>query len=150
MHTGFPITIAGTTGRTLQDPRGTVRPNQIAAPTIFPDVPDCYIYNLNNPFCAGLTGTVAFAEQPLGTFGSAGVGTVRAPGYFNWDFGTGKKFRVTEHQRLEFRAEFFNFTNHPSFNPPDRTYTPTTKTFGQITSTISPPRIVEFALKYAF
>jgi hypothetical protein len=150
MHTGFPITITGTGGRTLQDPRGSVRPNQIGKPTIFSNVPDCYIYNSLNPFCAGLTGTTAFAEQPLGTFGSAGVGTVRAPGYFNWDAGIGKKFATFEGQQLEFRAEFFNFTNHPSFNPPGNNFTPTSRTFGQITSTISPPRIVEFALKYKF
>jgi hypothetical protein len=150
MHTGFPITIAGTTGRTLQDPRGTVRPNQIGTPTIYGDNPDCYIYNPLNPTCAGLSGTVAFAEQPLGQFGSAGVGTVRAPGYFNWDFGVGKKFRLSESNFFDFRAEFFNFTNTPSFNPPDRTFTPTSRTFGQITSVISPPRIIEFALKYHF
>lgn len=149
-HTGFPITITGTGGRTLQDPRGAVHPDQIGKPTIYSDNPDCYIYNPLNPFCAGLTGTVAFAEQPLGKFGSAGVGTVRAPGYLNWDFGLGKKFNVYEAQQLEFRAEFFNFTNHPSFNPPDRNFLPTSRTFGQITSVISPPRIIEFALKYKF
>lgn len=149
MHTGFPLTIA-TTDRSLQNPRGTARPNQIGTPTIFGGVPDCYIYNPLNPTCAGLTGTVAFAEPALGTFGSAGVGTVRAPGYFNWDFGLGKKFKVTESNSFEFRAEFFNFTNHPSFNPPDRTFTATSRTFGQITSTISPPRIIEFAMKYYF
>lgn len=150
MHTGFPLTIAGITGRTLQDPRGTVRPNQIGTPTIYSDVPDCYIYNPLNPFCSGLSGTVAFKDQPVGSFGSAGVGTVRAPGYFNWDLGVGKKFKITESQHVEFRAEFFNASNTPSFNTPDRTFNETSKTFGQITSTISPPRIIEFALKYRF
>jgi hypothetical protein len=57
---------------------------------------------------------------------------------------------VTEHHYVDFRAEFFNFTNTPSFNPPDRSWTPTSRTFGQVTSTISPPRIIEFALKYYF
>jgi hypothetical protein len=147
-HTGFPMTIA-TTDRSLQNPRGVARPNQIGEPTLTSN-PDCYIYNPLNGACAGVTGTVAFAEQALGTFGSAGVGTVRAPGYFNWDFGVGKKFNVTEGNYIDFRAEFFNFTNTPSFNPPDRTWTPTSRTFGQITSTISPPRIIEFALKYVF
>ncbi len=149
LHSGFPITIAGAGGRTLQDPRGTARPNQIGTPTLTSN-PDCYIYNPLNTACAGITGTVAFQEAPLGRFGSAGVGTVRAPGYFNWDFGIGKKFYVTESKYLDFRTEFFNFSNTPSFNPPDRTFTPTTRTFGQISSTISPPRIIEFALKFHF
>lgn len=147
-HTGFPITIA-TTDRSLQNPRGTARPNQIGEPTLTSN-PDCYIYNPLNTACAGVSGTVAFSEPALGTFGSAGVGTVRAPGYFNWDFGVGKKFKVSESNFFDFRAEFFNFTNTPSFNPPDRSWTPTSRTFGQITSTISPPRIIEFALKYHF
>lgn len=147
-HTGFPMTII-TTDRSLQNPRGSGRPNQIGEPTLTSN-PDCYIYNPLNGACAGLSGTVAFAEQALGTFGSAGVGTVRGPGYFNWDFGVGKKFNVTERQYVDFRAEFFNFTNTPSFNPPDRTWQATSRTFGQITSTISPPRIIEFALKYYF
>ena len=65
-----------------------------------------------------MSGNVAFSAPALGTFGSAGVGTVRAPGYFNWDLGVGKKFNVTESHYIDFRAEFFNFTNTPSFSPP--------------------------------
>ncbi len=147
IHGGFPITIA-TTNTTLQDPRGTARPNQIGQPTLTSN-PDCYIYNPNNRACTG-SGTVAFSAPALGTFGSAGVGTVRAKGYFNWDFGVGKKFYITESKYFDFRTEFFNFTNTPSFNPPDRTWTATSATFGQISSTISPPRIIEFALKFQF
>jgi len=147
-HTGFPLTIS-TTDRSLQNPRGTARPDQLGKPTITSN-PDCYIYNPLNGGCAGLSGTVAFAEPALGTFGNAGVGSVRAPGYFNWDFGLGKKFSVTEQKYLDFRAEFFNFTNTPSFNPPDRLFTLTSLTFGQITGTASPPRIIEFALKLHF
>ncbi|MFN7945284.1 MAG: TonB-dependent receptor [Blastocatellia bacterium] len=149
MHSGFPITIASGSDRTLQNPRGTVRPNQTGTPTLTSN-PDCYIYNPNNASCAGVSGTVAFTLPDFGTFGTAGVGTVRAPGYFNWDAGIGKKFNLTEQKYFDFRAEFFNFTNHPSFNPPDRTWTPTSRTFGQVTSTISPPRILEFALKFHF
>jgi hypothetical protein len=149
-HTGFPVTITGISGRTLQDPRGSVRPDLVGKPTINSDFPDCYIYNPRNPSCAGLTGTDAFRDQPLGKFGSAGVGIVRAPGFFNWDFGVGKKFKVSESHFFNFRAEFFNFTNHPSFNPPASGFNQTSQTFGQVTSVISPPRIVEFGLKYHF
>ncbi|HZS04484.1 MAG TPA: TonB-dependent receptor [Blastocatellia bacterium] len=147
-HTGFPITIA-TTDRSLQNPRGTARPNQIGNPIINSDIPDCYIGNPNNPFCPSGS-TVAFSLPALGTFGSAGVGTVRAPGYFNWDLGVGKKFNLTESKYFDFRAEFFNAANHPNFNPPDRTWTATSTTFGQITSVISSPRNLEFALKFHF
>jgi hypothetical protein len=147
-HTGFPMTIT-TTDNSLQNPRGSARPNQIGQPTLTSD-PDCYIYNPLNRACSGVSGNVAFSAPALGTFGSAGVGTVRAPGYFNWDLGVGKKFNVTESQYIDFRAEFFNFTNTPSFSPPTTAWTATSLTFGQVGGTVSPPRIIEFALKYHF
>ena len=78
------------------------------------------------------------AAPALGTFGSAGVGTVRAPGYFNWDLGVGKKFNVTESQYIDFRAEFFNFTNTPSFSPPTTCRRLTSLTFGQVGGTVQP------------
>src|SRR5207247_8038085 len=95
-HTGFPITIA-TADNSLQNPRGTARPNQNGQPTLTSN-PDCYIYNPLNGACSGVSGTVAFSEPALGTFGSAGVGTVRMLGYFNWDCGVGKKLFATERQ----------------------------------------------------
>jgi outer membrane receptor protein involved in Fe transport len=146
---GFPITITLGTARSLQAPRGAERPNQIAPVTTNSSTPDCYIPNPNNRFCpAGSTSS--FSLPDLGTFGSAGVGTVYAPGFFNWDTSIGKKFYISEHRYFDFRAEFFNFTNHPSFAPPDRSWTATSTTFGQITGVISPPRNLEFALKFHF
>lgn len=75
--------------------------------------------------------------------------TAEAPGYVNWDFGVGKKFYVSEGNYIDFRAEFFNFTNTPSFSPPARNFSDL-NTFGKITGTVSPPRNIEFALKYIF
>jgi hypothetical protein len=135
-HTGFPITVTAN-DNSLQNPRGSARPNLIGNPKPASQTIDNW-FNKD-----------AFQAQALGTFGSAGVGIVRAPGYSNWDFGLGKKFNVTESHYLDFRAEFFNFTNHPSFNPPGSSFS-AQNTFGIITSTISPPRIIEFALKYVF
>jgi len=148
-HTGFPVTVTLGQARSLQAPRGSERPNLIGTQAIFSDIPDCYFYNPNNRFCP-TGGTVAFALPDLGTFGSAGVGVVRAPRYFNTDFSLGKKFYLTEHKYFDFRAEFFNFTNTPSFSPPSASWTPTSTTFGQITGTVSSSRNVEFALKFHF
>jgi hypothetical protein len=147
-HTGFPITITAA-DRSLQNPRGAGRPDTIGVPTINGNIPDCYIGNSLNPFCPTGSAT-AFALQALGSFGSTGVGTVRAPGYFNWDFGVGKKFHLSESKYFDFRTEFFNAPNHPNFNPPDRTWSATSTTFGQITSVISSPRNLEFVLKFHF
>ena len=128
-HTGFPLTIS-TTDRSLQNPRGTARPDQLGKPSITSN-PDCYISNPLNLGCAGLSGTVACAAPALGTFGNAGRNS-------------------TEQKYLDVRAEVFPFTPPPSFNPPDRLVTVTSLTFGQITGTASPPRIIEFALKLHF
>ncbi|MBO0721157.1 MAG: TonB-dependent receptor [Blastocatellia bacterium] len=148
-HTGFPMTVTSSVARSQQSPRGTEHPNFVAEPTINTGIPDCYIYNPNNSACpAG--GTVGFALPALGTFGNAGVGILRAPGYFNTDFSLGKKLNLTESKYFDFRAEFFNFTNTPSFNPPSVSWSSTSNTFGQITSTISSARNIEFVLKFNF
>jgi hypothetical protein len=149
VRSGFPITVNLNQGRSQQAPRGSERPDVIAEPTLNPDTPDCFIYNPNNRFCpAG--GAQAFSLPALGTFGNAGVGIFYSPGFFNWDSSLGKKFHLTENKYFDFRAEFFNFTNHPNFNGPDRFWTPTSTTFGQITNTINSARNMEFVLKFYF
>lgn len=135
-HTGFPITVT-TADRSLQAVRGAQRPNRIGNGKV------------DKPTLTRWIDRSAFELAPLGTFGNAGVSILRAPGYANWDFSIGKKFRVDEARYFDFRAEFFNFTNHPSFAPPGRVFTDP-NTFGLITGTVSAPRIVEFALKFNF
>ena len=45
-------------------------------------------------------------------------GQVYGPGFHRLDFSLFKEFSLTERMRLEFRAEFFNLTNHPNFSTP--------------------------------
>ena len=52
-------------------------------------------------------------------FGNAGRNTLVGPGQNVFDWSLRKEFAVTETQRLEFRAEFFNAFNHPNFAQPD-------------------------------
>ncbi len=95
----------------------------------------------------------AFAPPPAignGTgFGNCGVGILRGPGQRNLDLGIQRTFAIAENHALQFRSEFFNFTNTPQFGQPvsDRA---AGLAFGLISSTVSNPRIIQFALKYNF
>jgi hypothetical protein len=54
-------------------------------------------------------------------YGSAGLvsrNIFRDTGYKNWDFSVSKTFTFKERIRAQFRAEFFNILNHPSFANP--------------------------------
>ena len=84
----------------------------------------------------------------LGGAPSQGVG----PGFHRLDFSVFKNFQTSERTRLEFRAEFFNLTNHPNFSlPGSRTFSDSN--FTRITSTRdnpNDPREIQFALKLYF
>lgn len=63
------------------------------------------------------------------------------------NFSLFKNFVLSHQTLLQFRAESFNLTNTPSFNPPDNNLGDST--FGVINSTIlgAPPRQLHFAAK---
>jgi hypothetical protein len=85
-------------------------------------------------------------------YGNAGLGVISGPGQFNWDATIQKTTRVGgihEGATLVFRTDFFNLFNHAQFNAPT-TVDVSKSTFGQITSTVVNPRLVQFGLKYVF
>jgi len=53
-------------------------------------------------------------------FGNLGYNVGRGPNSWTFDASLIKQFRVAETHQFEFRAEFFNFFNHPNDNIPDR------------------------------
>jgi Carboxypeptidase regulatory-like domain/TonB-dependent Receptor Plug Domain len=81
-------------------------------------------------------------------WGNSGTGIMSGPGQHNWDMSLIKNTKVTEGTSLQFRAEFYNIWNHPQFNPPNNNVN--SASFGQISSSSVPPRVVQFALKYFF
>ena len=101
----------------------------------------------------GYFNTAAFAPPPTigdGTgFGNCGVGILRGPDQRNLDLGFQRSFRITEASALDFRGEFFNFTNTPKFGLPVNDFS-AGPAFGLITASAGNPRIVQFALKYRF
>ena len=78
------------------------------------------------------------------SIGNTGRNVLRGPRLLNWDLGMFKSFHFGETRRLQFRSEFFNFTNTTNFGLPAATVN--TGTPGVIT-TAAPARIIQFGLK---
>ena len=79
---------------------------------------------------------------------------VYGPGFQSWSIAMQKAFPIIpshESNRLIFRAEAFNFTNHPNLDVPNTT--PTSSIFGKVTTkggTYASERQMQFSLRYQF
>jgi hypothetical protein len=135
-HTGFPITVTDSSRPSLQGTRSPDRPNRLADGSV------------DNPDITRWLDRAAFASAPRGQFGDAGVGILRAPGYWNVDISVSKRFLTFGRQYFLFRGEMFNSLNHPNFINP--TADIQSQNFGTITNTIGDARIVQLVLKYYF
>lgn len=89
--------------------------------------------------------TSKIVSQPFGTFGNCATGVIQVPGENNIDLSAVKNTVFHDRYRLEFRAEFFNAFNHPSFGNPNTTVG--SPSFGVITSTRTNNRQIQFGLK---
>jgi hypothetical protein len=95
-----------------------------------------------------LTGAGALGGNPASTYG---------PPLKTFDFSVFKAFQLTERFSLQFRTEFFNILNHANFNAPgfggngvvsvSNAGNFTSSNFGEIGSTRTAPRQIQFALK---
>jgi hypothetical protein len=109
------------------------------------------------------TGTLANPQFP-GTcsnlLGNAGRNSISGPALVNLDFSLYKNFavkKISEAFTVQFRAEFFNFLNHPNFAPPLPFYgsaqaqifntNGTLSGGGGLQTAVTPPRDIQFALK---
>ena len=94
-----------------------------------------------NPTC--------FVLPPNGFLGTASRVPVHGPDFVNTDFSVIKQFALPwENMGLNFRAEFFNLFNHAQFGLPLNVVG--APGFGQVTSTVNNPRVVQFGLKLTF
>ena len=92
--------------------------------------------------------TAAFEIPPRYTLGDSGRNILVGPGFSNFDLSVVKRTQITETQRFEFRAEFFNAFNHPNFGFPANNVS-TARTFGFI-SGAGNPRIIQLGFKYYY
>jgi len=89
----------------------------------------------------------AFRTPASYTYGSAGRNPIYRRPVRSWDFIASRRFRLHERTQLEFRAEFFNFTNTPAFDAPGLNIQAVNA--GRIQSA-GEPRDVQLALKLHF
>ncbi|MBO0797183.1 MAG: TonB-dependent receptor [Blastocatellia bacterium] len=96
----------------------------------------------------------AFSMPASGTFGTCGRNTVYGPSYKDVDLSLIKNTKMSESKNLEFRAEIFNFVNHPNFDLPITTFG--TPNFGKIFNTfgrtlgMGTSRQIQLALRLTF
>ena len=153
-QTGAPITVAtgddylgiGSTNSKPWNLNGTPdMPKEIANRTAagnFTGVTNFYF----NPTVGGQ----AWATKPAnGTLPNQNRNSIdfNNVGFQNWNLALFKSFRITESQFVQFRAEGFNWLNHPNWNGVDAG--PTSATFGMVTGKGS-NRNMQMSLRYTF
>lgn len=96
-----------------------------------------------------------FQRPAAGTFAPAETrNQVYGPGFQSWNIAMQKAFPIIpsrESNRLLFKAEAFNFVNHPNLDNPQTN--PTSSTFGKVTgkgNTYASDRQMQFSLRYEF
>jgi hypothetical protein len=99
-----------------------------------------------------------FCNPALGTVGNLPRYAFDGPSFFDWNFSLMKHTPITERVGVEFRAEFFNLPNHPTFYSGNQVNPVTSRTgeninsdeFGQSFQTLSDRRVVQFGLRVTF
>jgi hypothetical protein len=108
-------------------------------------------------------GQPIFTPPPAGTFNlQSGIrDEIYQPGLQNWNLNMFKKFAINERTGVEFRAEAYNFVNHPNWAsngpgaPGGQTgglqMNPNSSQFGEITQkSVGNPRTLQLSLRYSF
>jgi len=104
--------------------------------------------------CINWLNSAAFSVPPQagpGTgFGNVVKGSLRGPGYTNWDAAALRTFPLYREAHMEFRAEYFDVLNHSELkNPSTSNPLSSSTSFGTITAGVA-NRIAQFSLKAIF
>jgi hypothetical protein len=135
LASGFPLTVSGEDSANIGN---CCRPNRDFSVST----------KLANPTINQWFNTAAYSRATQGTFGTAGRSEVIGPGIENWDFSLSKEIHFAKEPYMEVRFEAFNFLNHPNWGDPSTSFT--SVTFGQISTTRTDMRQLQFGLKLVF
>jgi hypothetical protein len=117
-----------------------------------------------NPEAFRVPGTVVNSRGArIQLLGDSARRVVRGPGSVNWDFSAFKNTRITERYSVQFRAEFFNLSNTPTFFLPSASARTMTcigpggaacnagnAEFGSLSNGTATGRQVQFGMKLVF
>jgi hypothetical protein len=103
---------------------------------------------LQNPTPERFFNVMAFTVPQRYIFGNAGRNILSGPGFSNVNLALLKDIPFSGDRALQFRAEIFNFLNHPNFLLPE-SFVDNPATFGRILAA-APARQIQFGLKYMF
>jgi hypothetical protein len=103
-----------------------------------------------------LDGSPAISGTCSNLLGNGGRNEIYGPGFWNLDFSLFKNTQIKENLNVQFRVEFFNVLNHPTFQAPidnsavfNEDGTPVSGA-GAIDTTAHQNRQIQFALKFVF
>ncbi len=130
LESGFALT----PGLAVANPGLAIRPNQIAP-----------LHLLKSK--AQWFDTTAFTAPAYGFYGNAAPASIRGPREISFNIAGYKTFPIYERLDLQFRAEAFNFLNHPNFGNVDTAVG--SGNYGRISSALD-PRILEFSARILF
>jgi hypothetical protein len=144
-QTGIPINVTSPVDTANTVSSGTYRPNLVHAASD----------NCGSGHLIGCIDASAFTIANLYpalpgayAYGNAGRNLIYGPGITKFDISLFKNFPIHERMKLQFRFEMFNALNHANFSNPAATLT--TSSFGNITSTSTPPRNIQLGAKFLF
>ncbi|MDE3179060.1 MAG: carboxypeptidase regulatory-like domain-containing protein [Acidobacteriota bacterium] len=98
-------------------------------------------------------GSPIFTQPPAGTFNTQHVrDIIHQPGFRNWNLGLFKTFAISESKGFQFRAEAYDFDNHPNLGGSSGggvDFNPKSSTFGKVTTKGS-ERNIQLSLRFYF
>jgi hypothetical protein len=152
LQKGFPVNISANVNNYVGQFSAGLRPN------VIPNCDKATSGSADARVRSGLAGgngwinASCFSQPAPYTFGNESRvdPSLRAQGPANFDFALFKNTNFGPGEKLgfQFRTEFFNLFNHPQFGPPGSSFG--TSSFGQITSQVNNPRLIQFAGKIIF
>ncbi len=148
-YSGFPVTVNNSTNNAYTNNKIQRANNPRRLHVVNRSINFWYGTDPSATSCGTVdNGLCAYSSPADGTYGNSSIGTLRAPGYQQYDASAFKDFSTWREQKLNFRVDASNVLNLVSLGNPNNTAQ--SSNFGQITSVRNGPRKLQLSLAYIF